>query len=246
MDEKKHLMALYKFFNKQRKLHKNELDKRMRIREPMNKNKKYNKKKLALLVKGLKKTREYNYNVYLDRYVIERKDNNQEIVTVKRLPKKSYKEWLHKYNNEMEEIGKLLLNIKYSYLFEYKEIQDYENEYISTIEPKEKRYEIIEKKIEKINQKKNEFSLNKEKKLDELKLQYNNIQEELKSFELEDSKEKKRMVFEEYINKQKELFDLKIKDELSLEYSHKDNINNELSDDDESLVNVLDIEELSS
>ena len=74
MDEKKHKLALMKFFNKKRKLHKDELEQRYDIRKLLMIKRQSNFKKNVLdtFIQQLKDTRKYKYIVYLDRFVIQK------------------------------------------------------------------------------------------------------------------------------------------------------------------------------
>ena len=225
MDEKKHKLALLKFFNKKRKLQKNELEQRYDIRKILNirKHEKIKKHILNSVIQQLKDTRQYKFIVYLDRFVIQNTINEQEEVVVQRFPKQTFLNSVRENNEEMKKISKELLDIKYSYLFEYKDIQNYEEDYNSNIEQNEQEYEILEKKIKELNKKQKAPFLVKERKIEEVKLEYNRIQEELKSYEPGEVTIKKKEVLKDYIEKQKELLKLKIKDELLIEYDDIEN-----------------------
>ena len=232
MDEKRHKLALMKFFNKKRKLHKDELEQRYDIRKLLMIKRQSNFKKNVLdtFIQKLKDTRKYKYIVYLDRFVIQDLINNQEEVIVQRFPKENFFNSIYECNEEMKKISNELLDIKYSYLFEYKEIQNYEQDYISIIEPNEQKYELLEKKKEDLKKKQNAPLLDKERKLQEVQLEYKRIQEELKSYEPGEINPKKKIVLKDYIEKQKELLKLKMKHELLIEYDIKETktVNKEL------------------
>ena len=178
------------------------------------------------------------YIVYLDRFVIQDLINNQEEVIVQRFPKENFFNSIYECNEEMKKISNELLDIKYSYLFEYKEIENYEQDYISIIEPNEQKYELLEKKKEDLKKKQNAPLLDKERKLQEVQLEYKRIQEELKSYEPGEINPKKKIVLKDYIETQKKLLNLKMKHELLIEYDIKETttINKELP--------KLDVEEL--
>lgn len=230
MDEKKHNLALFKFFSKKRKLHKNEIEQRNEIRSILINRKRIHgvtKKVSNTIINQLRETRQYKYVVYLDRFVIQDINTEQEEVVVQRFPKLNILDSIQECDIELNKLSKELLDIKYSYLFEYKEIQNYEEDHISLIEPNETKYEELEKKKEQIKKKQKEPFIKNETTKEEIKLQQSRCAQQLKEYDVDTPKNRKIESMTEYIMKQKELLGLMLKPIISIEHDDKELKKNE-------------------
>ena len=115
---------------------------------------------------------------------------------------------LRMYDITLREISKELLDIKYSYLFEYRPMELYATEMEMKIVPKEAEYDEIEKQKNDLASKVKSFEDEYHKTVQEIKLTQQTYREELK--ELESTNElERRETMRQYILLDKKLFMMK-------------------------------------
>jgi hypothetical protein len=139
------------------------------------------------------------------------KNTDQLEVSVTRLLKLNIEDEIQQKNIEIQEIGNTLLNSKYGFLFGFKSMNEYEQEFHSIIEPNEAKDETLRNEIEELRVLKYKPKVLMKQKMDELKLHVSI--EFLKELELNELEEddfaiNKRLAMKEYIIKQKNILDL--------------------------------------
>lgn len=168
--------------------------------------KRFFNKKRALV----QKTTKFKYVVENEKFIVINKDNNQQEVSVKRLPKINIEEEIKKKNIDIHEIGNTLLSSKYGFLFGFTNMNEYEKELHNMIEPNEVKYETLSKEMEDLRVLKNKHIVIRSQEMEKLKLQKNVLIEslKLKEFDQVDFEISKESVMRDYIYKQKEMLDL--------------------------------------
>lgn len=185
----------------------------------------YRKHMLKEKITKEKKTKEKKIilKAYPDTFVLRNKNTNQDELSVGRISTKHVEETLQKHDKEMYEIGKKLLDLKYSFLFEYKHIDQYETYLTEEIEPNETKFEEIQQDKKKVLHIKEKNKNALRQMIENKKTNQKVLIESLKGFESHELNEAKRITLQEYIENGKEIVDLIQNYEEITEYVEEQN-----------------------
>lgn len=158
-----------------------------------------------MLAEKINKKRTIEYQAYPDKFVLRNKENSNIVTEVKRIHKNNIDETLQTYDKELKHIGKQLLDIKYSFLFDYKNISQYETYLNEKIEPNETKFDEIQEKKQYIMNLKEKNKKMLRKEIEDKKSNQKLLIESLKEYE---DNESKQDTLREYIQNGKDIVDL--------------------------------------
>jgi tetrahydromethanopterin S-methyltransferase subunit G len=154
------------------------------------------------------KRKPLQYQVTPDEFQLINVYSKDVISSQPRNPQIHIDDTLRMYDKTLREISKELLDIKYSYLFEYRPMELYATEMETKIVPKEAEYDEIEKQKNDLASKVKNVEDEYHKTVQEIKLTQQTYREELKELDSADELER-RETMRQYILLDKKLFMMK-------------------------------------
>lgn len=131
-------------------------------------------------------------------------------VSVQRINKNNINELIQTLKNILKKIQFELIIIKYNILFDFENFNDYATILEQKVQPLEKSYDIMNKKLLKLLQIKDNYILRLQEKTSELILNKNTLKDQLIIHKQNEDKSEFKKYFEEYMLNERNLFHLTI------------------------------------
>ena len=156
-----------------------------------------------------KKKREKQLSFDFDRKQFRLVDANYvAVVSVSRIDKQDTEDLIEKYKSKIQKNQKNILKKKYELLFEYQNVEDFEEIYKNSIQPQESYIKMHEKTLENYKKEKEEKKKESEEARERILKQQEPYEIELKSNEGGDKNINKAENMKRYIEQQKQLYEL--------------------------------------
>jgi len=156
-----------------------------------------------------KKKREKQLSFDFDRKQFRLVDANYvAVVSVSRIDKQDTEDLIEKYKSKIQKNQKNILKKKYELLFEYQNVEDFEEIYKNSIQPQESYIKMHEKTLENYEKEKEEKKKEYEEAREQILKQQEPYEIELRSNEGGDKNINKVENMNRYIEQQKQLYEL--------------------------------------
>ena len=156
-----------------------------------------------------KKKREKQLSFDFDRKQFRLVDANYvAVVSVSRIDKQDTEDLIEKYKSKIQKNQKNILKKKYELLFEYQNVEDFEEIYKNSIQQQESYIKMHEKTLENYKKEKEEKKKESEEARERILKQQEPYEIELKSNEGGDKNINKAENMKRYIEQQKQLYEL--------------------------------------
>lgn len=156
-----------------------------------------------------KKKREKQLSFDFDRKQFRLVDANYvAVVSVSRIDKQDTEDLIEKYKSKIQKNQKNILKKKYELLFEYQNVEDFEEIYKNSIQPQESYIKMHEKTLENYKKEKEEKKKESEEARERILKQQEPYEIELRSNEGGDKNINKAENMKRYIEQQKQLYEL--------------------------------------
>ena len=156
-----------------------------------------------------KKKREKQLSFDFDRKQFRLVDANYvAVVSVSRIDKQDTEDLIEKYKSKIQKNQKNILKKKYELLFEYQNVEDFEEIYKNSIQQQESYIKMHEKTLENYKKEKEEKKKESEEAREQILKQQEPYEIELRSNEGGDKNINKAENMKRYIEQQKQLYEL--------------------------------------